>query len=98
MGTAILSVVFQAQLPVREVQLVQEALDQIRVRYVPAPGFDRNTGLALVERLQERLGKMEVILDAVESLPRDANGKFRSVVCRVPPATLAAVKARASNG
>ncbi len=98
MGTALLSVVFQAQLPVREVQLVQEALDQIRVRYVPAPGFDRNTGLALVERLQERLGKMEVILDAVESLPRDANGKFRSVVCRVPPATLAAVKARASNG
>src|SRR5207244_2276362 len=41
-------------LPVRQGQIVQEALDRIRVRYVPAAGFSDASRHLIVQRLQER--------------------------------------------
>lgn len=76
--------VFKAELPVREAQIVQEALDLVRVRFVPASGFNAASGLSIVQRLQERMGDVRVILEEVESLPRGANGKFRAVICNLP--------------
>src|SRR5262249_52071194 len=73
--------VFKGQLPMREAQIVQEALDRIRVRYLAAPGFTAEAGHSIVERVQARMGKVEVILERVEKLPRGANGKFRAVIC-----------------
>jgi len=75
--------VFKVDLPVKEAQIVQEALDVVRVRYVPASGFTRASGLSIVERLQARMGDVRVILEEVESLPRGANGKFRAVICNL---------------
>lgn len=31
------------------------------------------------------MGDVEVILEATEGIPRGPNGKFRSVVCQLPP-------------
>ena len=42
--------VFKGDLPVREAQIVQEAIDRIRVRYVPAPGFSEASASSLAER------------------------------------------------
>jgi phenylacetate-CoA ligase len=75
--------VFKANLPVREAQIIQEALDRIRVRYVPAPEFTPEAGRSIVERLQNRLGPVEVVLEPVAEVPREANGKFRAVVSRL---------------
>jgi phenylacetate-CoA ligase len=80
--------VFKADLPVREAQIVQEALDRVRVRYVPAPNFTPNAGRSIAERLQARMGPVTVILEKVEHVPREANGKFRAVISRVSRAGL----------
>jgi phenylacetate-CoA ligase len=76
--------VFKAQLPIYEAQVDQEALDRIRVRYVPAPGFSAADGASIVERLRERMGPVEVVLEAVDEVPRTRNGKFRAVICSLP--------------
>ncbi len=71
-------------LPVREAQIVQERVDSLRVRYVPTPEFSAQDGRAMIERLQARMGDVDVILEEVGEISRGANGKFVSVICRVP--------------
>lgn len=77
--------VFKAHLPIREAQIIQETLDRVRVRYVPADGFGAADARSIVERLQQRMGDVEVILEATDAIPRGPNGKFRAVVCQLPP-------------
>ena len=64
----------------REAQIIQEALDELRVRYVPAPGFSSQTERSIVERLYARMGKIEIGMERVDAVPRGANGKFRAVI------------------
>jgi phenylacetate-CoA ligase len=68
-------------LPVREAQVVQEALDRLCVRYVPGPDFTEASGRAILDGLRARFGDAEVTLERVEQVPRGANGKFKPVVC-----------------
>jgi phenylacetate-CoA ligase len=75
--------VFKSRLPVHEAQIVQEALDRVRIRYVPALGFSSADGQALTERIRERMGPVNVILEEVNAIPRTANGKIRAVICQL---------------
>ena len=75
--------VFKADLPIREAQIIQESLMRIVVLYVPAPGCTSFDLSMLVERLHERLGEMEIVLQSVEQIPRSANGKFRAVISNI---------------
>jgi phenylacetate-CoA ligase len=70
-------------LPIREAQLVQETLDTLCVNYVPAPGFDQTSARTLTERLRMRLGDIAVELNELDEVPRNLNGKFQAVVCRI---------------
>jgi phenylacetate-CoA ligase len=79
--------VFKTNLPVREAQIIQEAMDRVRVLYVPASDFTSEAGRSIVERLQARMGPVSVVLEEVAEMPRGANGKFRAVISRVAPAT-----------
>jgi hypothetical protein len=54
------------------------------VRYVPAPSFTPAVARSIVQRLQARLGKVEVLLERVDEVPRERNGKFRAVLCNLP--------------
>jgi phenylacetate-CoA ligase len=67
-------------LPVREAQIIQERLNRLRVRYVPAPELTRETERAIIERLKGRMGGVEVIMEPVDAVPRGPNGKFRAVI------------------
>jgi len=75
--------VFKSGAALREAQIVQEALDRIRVRYVPGVGFGAADAASLVERLRDRMGPMQVVLEEVPAIARTANGKFRAVVCQL---------------
>jgi len=75
---------FKADLPVSEAQIIQESLDRIRVRFVPTPDYTHIAGNSIVERLQDRMGLIHVILEPVNEVPRESNGKFRAVVCKLP--------------
>ena len=76
--------IFKADLPIREAQIVQEALDCVRVRYVPTSGFDAAHEGMIVQRLQARMGDIKVVMEPLAHVPRDANGKFRAVISKLP--------------
>lgn len=86
--------VFKAQLPVREAQIVQERLDCIRVRYVPTEAFDQAAAQSITDRLRDRMGAIEVILEPMTEIPRGANGKFRAVICQLSPEQRAIVRGK----
>lgn len=75
--------VFKADLPVLEAQIIQTALDRILLRYVPAESFNHSTRDTLTREIRARLGPVNVDFEQVERIPREANGKFRAVICRI---------------
>lgn len=76
--------VFKADLPIREAQIIQKTTDTLLVLYVPTDAYTADDGASLVARIHDRVGvDMRVILEAVESIPRTANGKFRAVISEV---------------
>lgn len=79
--------VFKADLPILEAQIIQESLDRLRVLYVPTAAYSAADGEMLVQRIHDRVGAdMGVVLEAVEEIPRTANGKFRAVISHVAQA------------
>lgn len=79
-----LDTVFKNRLPISEGQIIQESFDRVRVLYVPANGFDSHACDSIVAHVRERMGPVQVELEAIESIPRGPNGKFRSVICQIP--------------
>jgi len=84
--------VFKSRAPLLEAQIVQEALDRIRVRFVPAPGYTPSDGEAIAARIRDRLGDVDVVLEAVTKIPRTPAGKLRAVVSALGPAERALVR------
>jgi phenylacetate-CoA ligase len=72
------------ELPIREAQIIQTARDHVEVLLVPEEAFDAVAEMTLVERLRQRLGPLQVSVHRVATVPRGPNGKFRSVVNRIP--------------
>ncbi|HMJ09100.1 MAG TPA: AMP-binding protein [Pyrinomonadaceae bacterium] len=77
--------IFKDNLPIVEAQIIQESLDLITVKYVPAAGFTPIHADVLRKRLVERLGQIEVAFERVDGIPRTNRGKFRAVICNLPP-------------
>ncbi len=73
--------IFINQPHVREGQVIQEAIDRIRVKVVPVNGFSAADEQDIAARIQQRLGlAMQVIVEPVDSIPRTASGKFKAVI------------------
>jgi len=77
--------IFVGQDHVAEGQIVQEALDRIRVKVVPAGAFGDADVADIGQRIRQRLGDVEVLVETVETIPRSASGKFKAVVSMVKP-------------
>ncbi|NUO76374.1 MAG: phenylacetate--CoA ligase family protein [Lysobacter sp.] len=75
--------IFVGQDHVVEGQIVQEALDRIRVKIVPAAAYGPADAADIAQRVRQRLGDVSVIVEPVESIPRSANGKFKAVVSHI---------------
>ena len=78
--------VFKANLPIREAQIIQESLDRITVRVVPASGFGPEVSREIADRVRQRVGDVAVTVQEIPMIPRGPNGKFRAVVSRIPSA------------
>ena len=89
--------VFKSRAPVREAQIVQEALDRVRLRVVPADGYTSADGVAIAARIRDRLGDVVVTVDEVTEIPRTANGKLRAVICQLPESERARLRANAAR-
>ena len=70
--------IFKADLPIKEAQIIQEKNNQVRLKFAPGPGFKHEA--ELISLLQEKLGPMRVILEKVDQIPREPNGKFKAVI------------------
>jgi phenylacetate-CoA ligase len=71
---------------VDEGQVIQEAIDLIRVKLVARPGYGADDENLIRKRFQERLGNVQVHIERVSELPRTDRGKFRAVISRLPQA------------
>ena len=74
---------FKGDLPIQEAQIIQEALDCVRVRYVPTPDFRPDHEAVITQRLQARMGRVKVVMEPIAEVPRGPNGKFRAVICKL---------------
>lgn len=73
--------IFANQPHVREGQIVQEALNCIRVKVTTTDGFGESDINDITHRIQQRLGEsVNVIVEPVFSIPRTKAGKFKAVV------------------
>ena len=75
--------VFKGGMPILEAQIVQLARDHVRVKVVPANGFDSAWEADLRRRVKDRLGDMLVDVERVREIPRGPGGKFKAVVALV---------------
>ena len=75
--------VFKAALRIREAQIVQDRLDRVTVRIVPAAGYGEQDELAVRRGLEDRLGAMQIEIQVVDQIERTKNGKFRAVVSQL---------------
>ena len=78
-----LDTVFKGDLPIHEAQIIQEALDCVRVRYVPTPDFRPKHESVFTQNLQARMGRVKVVMEPIAEVPRGPNGKFRAVICNL---------------
>jgi phenylacetate-CoA ligase len=75
--------VFKAGLHIKEAQIVQQSLDRVAVRLVPAAGYSETDERRITGQLKDRLGDITVDFQTLDLIPREPNGKFRAVVCRL---------------
>ncbi|MDH4079251.1 MAG: AMP-binding protein [Nitrospira sp.] len=76
--------VFSGDLAIREAQIIQETLDCVRVNFVPTSAFTSCDEQVIMQRVKERMGDIEVVMQPMTEIPRGTNGKFRIVICRIP--------------
>lgn len=66
---------------IRQGQVIQEALDLIRIRAVPALGYSEVDAREIERRVRQRLGSgVKVEVETVSSITCEESGKFRTVV------------------
>jgi phenylacetate-CoA ligase len=72
--------------PLHEAQIVQEHVDRVRVRVVPALGFAPESERIVADRIRERMGDVGIVFEHVRQITRTKAGKFRLVQCELPAA------------
>lgn len=76
--------VFKGLTNIIESQIIQDSFDRIRVLVVPAEGYSNALEDKLRTNIASKVGSdINVDIVRVASIPRGANGKFRSVVSQV---------------
>lgn len=76
--------VFKDATFLKEAQIIQEDESTIRVLIVPRKGFDEEHMRQVHHEITNRLGEeMDIAIEIVDEIPREANGKFRSVITRM---------------
>lgn len=76
--------IFVDQPHVREGQVIQEDIDRLCIKIVPAEGFNERDKQDIIQRIQRRLGpRMRVSIELVDRVPRTKAGKFRAVVSKL---------------
>jgi phenylacetate-CoA ligase len=75
--------IFKEQFDVAEAQIIQNDERSIDVFIVPRSTYSKTSSRRLMREIRARLGdQMEIKIQIRDSIPREANGKFRAVKSR----------------
>jgi phenylacetate-CoA ligase len=77
--------VFKGVANIRQAQVIQESFDGFTVAVIPASGFDGSDVELIQANMKLHVGRVGVTVRCVTSIPHTASGKFRAVMCRLPP-------------
>jgi phenylacetate-CoA ligase len=76
--------IFKDLIHIKEAQIVQQAVGQMRIRIVRGGGYSDEDQAALLAETRQRVGNdMEITLEYVEKLERTQTGKLRFVVSEI---------------
>lgn len=75
--------IFKSHLPIKEAQIIQESLEQFRLKFVPEKNYDASDNGKIEDRLKEYLGDIKIMLEPVSHIPRTENGKFKAVISKL---------------
>lgn len=79
-----LDFVFKPIEHVKESQIIQEDINNIKILVVATEEFNKNDELLIKEKMAERVGdEMNFTVEKIDSIPRDKNGKIRYVISKV---------------
>lgn len=77
---------FGAEIPgIRQMQVVQECLEEIVVRIVPDGEWSEASAAMLRQRMSSLLGDVRVTIDLIDYIPKSASGKYRFTISKVSP-------------
>ena len=68
---------------IKEAQIVQETLELISVRVVPANGWSGADELEIKASFRERMGETEIRVEVVNEIERTFAGKLRVMVSKI---------------
>ncbi len=84
-SSSILTHPFKPMHNVAESQIIQEDLENIRIKIVKLPAYKDEDTRYLLTEFKKRVGDdMKIEIEFVESIPRTKAGKFRWVISKVP--------------
>jgi phenylacetate-CoA ligase len=76
--------IFKDALHVREAQIIQEKAGEIILRIVKESGFTSMEENMILKETENRLGASTLVMvQYVDSIPREQNGKFRFVISSI---------------
>lgn len=80
-----------------QVQIVQEKLDELNIRLVPAPEFNVDSETCLAGLVRDRFGDtMRYTIERVERILPEPSGKYRFAICKVEAPARSARRASAA--
>ncbi|CAN5558715.1 exopolysaccharide biosynthesis protein VpsH [soil metagenome] len=75
--------VFNSLHSIKQAQVIQETTDTILVKIVADGKADATEKETIRKRITSQLGDMQIVIEEVESIPLNNNGKFRAVVSKI---------------
>jgi phenylacetate-CoA ligase len=75
--------IFKADFHIREAQIEQKTIDRFVIHVVPGNGYSDQEGRIIADRLKQRVGDVDVRIELMPVIPKNANGKFQAVISRV---------------
>lgn len=80
---ALLDIIFGDHLAVREAQIIQESIDNIRIRVVPANGWNVSDENEIKSAVRQRMGDVTVAVEVVTEIERTYAGKLRVMISKI---------------
>lgn len=77
--------VFKGINNIKEAQVVQEGPNLFVVNVLPTSGFSQKQAERIVNNMRLHVGDVDVEVKPVQAIGRSKSGKFRAVICNVPP-------------